>query len=149
MHTDALKTVRELIQTVEDGKEGFHLAAENTENHDLKTLFTHYSHQREQFVSELQQIGKSLGLSSQEDHSTMAGAFHRGWMNLRSAINAHDPAALLAECERGEDHALTTYRKAMAAALPLEVMHAVEAQSLEIKAAHDKVRHLRDLAMAA
>ena len=73
----------------------------------------------------------------------------RGRLNLRGALNAHDPGAILVECERGEDHAMAEYRKAIDLPLPTDVVHAIGAQSLEIKAAHDKVKYLRDIALAA
>lgn len=150
METQEITSVlKELIQTLEDGKEGFQQAAEATDNADMRTLFLHYSAQRERFSDELHHLSDTFGEPSENEGSTMAGALHRGWLNLRSAINAHDPAAILSECERGEDHAMSEYRKAIDLPLPINVVHAIGAQSLEIKAAHDKVRYLRDLAAAA
>ncbi len=47
---EAADVLRNLIQTLEDGKEGFRVAADAIDNSDLKKLFTHYSEQRAQFA---------------------------------------------------------------------------------------------------
>jgi hypothetical protein len=41
---------------------------------------------------------------------------------------------------------VSEYRKALDLSLPIEIQHALEAQGLEITAAHDKVRRLREFA---
>jgi uncharacterized protein (TIGR02284 family) len=148
-NSEGVSVVRDLIQTLEDGREGFRLAADATDNFDLKKLFTHYSEQRAQFVTELQNLSNGLGESANDQNGSLKGVLHRGSLNLRSAISAKDPAAILAECERGEDHAVCEYRKALDRPLPTEIQHALEAQGLEITAAHDKVRHLREFAKEA
>lgn len=145
---EVVSTLKDLIQTLEDGKEGFKLAAEATDNADMRTLFLHYSMQRAQFSTELHHLSGLYGDEAEDTASSLTGALHRGWLNLRSALNGGDPGAILAECERGEDHAVAEYRKAIDLPLPTDVIHAIGAQSLEIKAAHDKVKYLRDLALA-
>jgi len=146
---EIISILKGLIQTVEDGKEGFKLAADATDNADMRTLFLHYSAQREQFAAELHHLSGAYGDAAEDTGSSVTGALHRGWLNLRSALNAHDPGAILTECERGEDHAVAEYRKAIDLPLPTDVVHAIGAQSLEIMAAHDKVKYLRDIALAA
>ena len=42
-----------------------------------------------------------------------AGALHRGWINLKSALTSGDDHAILAECERGEDSAVEEVSKAL------------------------------------
>ncbi len=79
--------------------------------------------------------------------SSTAGALHRTWINLKSAISSQDDHAILAECERGEDSAVNEYKKAMNEVdLPSNIRTVVNRQYSEVQAAHDRVRDLRDAA---
>ena len=78
-------------------------------------------------------------------HHFGAESMHRGWINIKSAVTGKDEHAILAECERGEDSAVAEYRKALDAGdLPAHVAETLRAQSGVVKAAHDRVRNLRD-----
>jgi uncharacterized protein (TIGR02284 family) len=56
-----------------------------------------------------------------------------------------DEHAVLAECERGEDYAVSQYLQALEESeLPPSVLAVVREQYVAIKAAHDHVRGLRD-----
>jgi uncharacterized protein (TIGR02284 family) len=69
---------------------------------------------------------------------------HRGWINLKSAITGGDEHAILAECERGEDSAVEEYKKALDDGLSPSAQEVVARQFAEIKAAHDRIKSLRD-----
>jgi uncharacterized protein (TIGR02284 family) len=138
---EAVSLLNNLIDTCKNGEEGFRLAAENVEDQKLKTLFNQFSQQRSQFVSELQSCVEKLG-GNPDDSGTIAGMAHRGWINLKSAVTGHDAHAIIAECERGEDHAVDVYQDALKADLPQQVSSIVERQFSEVKAAHDRIASL-------
>src|SRR5207248_3901662 len=102
---ETISTINDLIETLKDGQEGFRQAAEAVEDLKLKSVFNEYSLQRARFAGELQSQAVALGESKPEDSSSAAGAMHRAWINLKSAIAKRDDHAILAECERGEDSA--------------------------------------------
>ena len=134
-----------LIETLKDGQEGFRAAAEDTESPRLKTLFNEFSLERSQFAGELQALSRELGGGEPEKTGSVAGALHRGWIDLKSALSSKDEHAILAECERGEDSAVAEYRKAIESnALPANVLDTVQTQFIAVQAAHDEVRDLRD-----
>jgi len=143
---DVLCVIKELVQTLEDGKEAFRLAAGSMPHTEVKMLFAHYSQQHEQFAEELRHLADNFGELHESNLST---GLHRGWRCFRNAVSASDPVAMLSECEHTEDVALHEYRRALDQDLPTEVRHAVGAQSLDVKAAHDKIKYLRDLAARA
>lgn len=140
---DVISTLNELIETCKDGQEGFRQAAEGVERSDLKSLFFEFSQQRAHFAGELQSVVQSLGGDPETSGST-AGALHRGWINLKSALTGKDEKAILNECERGEDSAKETYQDALEEQLPSNVLEIVQNQYESILQAHDRVKMLRD-----
>ena len=133
-----------LIETLKDGQEGFKQAAEGVSNPNLKSLFRDYSQQRSRFAIALQGEARRQGETDPETSSSAAGALHRGWINLKSAITGGDEHAILAECERGEDSAVEEYKKALEDGLTPSAQELVSRQFAEIKAAHDRIKGLRD-----
>ena len=85
-----------------------------------------------------------MGESEPETSGSAAGALHRGWINLKSALTRGDDHAILAECERGEDSAVEEFKKAVNNGLSAPVQQIVSRQYAQIKDAHDRVKHLRD-----
>jgi uncharacterized protein (TIGR02284 family) len=141
---EIISMVNSLIETLKDGQEGFRQASEAVKDSELKSLFNEYSSQRSRFAGELQNQAKQLGESDPETTSSVAGSMHRAWINLKSAITEGDDHAILAECERGEDSAVSEYKKAMEADLSSPLRETVSRQYSEVKQAHDRVRNLRD-----
>jgi uncharacterized protein (TIGR02284 family) len=140
-----ISTLNNLIETCKDGQEGFQQAAEGVQDSSLKSLFYEYSQQRAQFVGELQGLVREIG-GEPETSSSVAGALHRGWINIKSAVTGRDDAAILNECERGEDVAKNAYKDALAADLPSNVTSVVQQQATSVQQAHDRIRGLRDAA---
>jgi uncharacterized protein (TIGR02284 family) len=140
---EIISTLNELIETCKDGQEGFKQAAEGVERSDLKSLFFEFSQQRSHFAGELQSIVQTLGDEPTTSGST-AGALHRGWINIKSAVTGKDEKAVLNECERGEDSAKNTYKDALEEALPSYIADVIRTQYESIKMAHDRVKALRD-----
>lgn len=135
--------LNDLIETLKDGQKGFKQAAESVKDPQLKSLFVEYSQQRSRFASALQGQVQTLGKEPETSSST-AGALHRGWINLKSAVTRGDDHAILAECERGEDSAVEEYKKALDDGLSQSLYELVSSQYTDIKAAHDRIRNLRD-----
>ncbi len=138
---EVISTLNELIETCRDGQEGFRAAAGGVGGAELKRLFHEYSQQRAGFVGELQGEVRRLG-GEAEDSGSVAASLHRGWIGIKAAVTGRDDRSILAECERGEDSAVSTYRAALDADLPANVRAVVERQFGEVKQAHDRIRSL-------
>ena len=137
-----IATLNELIETCRDGQEGFRTAAEGVTRSELKTLFHDIARQRALFVGELQTEVRRLG-GDPEKAGSVAATLHRGWINIKSAVTGEDETAVLAECERGEDSAVSNYKDALADVnLPADVRAIVERQYAQVQEAHDRVRNL-------
>jgi len=138
----AISCLNNLIETCKDGQDGFKTAAEGVEKSELKTLFYEFSQQRSTFVGELQNEVRRLGGDPQKTGS-VAASLHRGWIDIKSAVTGKDDKAVVAECERGEDSAVSNYKDALAdQSLPADVRTVVERQYAAVQAAHDRVRAL-------
>lgn len=144
-----ISTLNQLIETLKDGENGFKEAADAVKDPELKSLFTQYSEQRRQFAAELQQEVRSVDGTDPETGGSAAGAMHRGWIDLKSAISSNDQAAVLAECERGEDSAVKEFKEATEKPLSPQLRDIVFKQYTEIKHTHDRVKQLRDAAKKA
>ena len=141
---ETVLVVNNLIETLKDGQEGFKQAAEGVKDPQLKSLLSEYSRQRSRFASELHSQAQSLGGLEPEESGSTAGALHRTWINLKSAVTSGDDHAILAECERGEDSAVKEYEKALKDNLSPSLRDIVARQYSEVKSAHDRIRKLRD-----
>ena len=137
-------TLNQLIQTCKDGEEGFQLAAGAVDDVNLKHLLESYSQQRSEFGAELQTEVRRLAQDpAQSGHA--AAALHRGWIDIKAAITGRDEAAIIAECERGEDSAIKAYEQALGSDLPQDLRAVVERQFANIKEAHDQIRSLEQV----
>ena len=141
---EIISTLNSLIETLKDGQEGFRQASEAVKDSQLKTLFSEFSLQRSKFAGELQNYAITLGEPDPENTSSTAGALHRAWINIKSAVSSRDDHAILSECERGEDSAVAEYKRAMEGNLPSPLADIISRQYTDVKAAHDHVKALRD-----
>lgn len=136
---EVISTLNNLIETCRDGQTGFQEAMEGVQNSSLKGLFAEFSQQRAQFVGELQQEVRSLG-GEPENTGSVAGALHRGWIDLKAAITGKDESAILAECERGEASAVTQYQDALGTNLPASVRDIVARQAVAVNEAYQRIK---------
>ncbi len=139
---NAISTLNNLIETCKDGENGFRTAADGVKNAELKTLFTTYSQQRAKFAAELQGEVRGLG-GDPEKTGSVAASLHRGWIDIKSAVTGEDEAAVIAECERGEDSAKANYEEAMKETLPANIKSTIERQYGQVKEAHDRIRDMK------
>ncbi|HQR40051.1 MAG TPA: PA2169 family four-helix-bundle protein [Blastocatellia bacterium] len=145
---NAISTLNGLIVTCRDGQEGFEEAAANVNDPELKQLFAEASIERSRMVGELQHEVRLLG-AEPEDSGSVAGSLHRAWIEIKGTLTGKDEAAILRECERGEDSALAAYRRALSDKLPSDVRTVVKWHADAVKAMHDNIRSRRDQAVHA
>ena len=139
-------TVKELIKTLEDGRDGFAKAADRlAENSasDVSQRFREFSAQRAAMADELRRCAQLEGYAAPET-GTVAGAVHRGWIAVKDVLTGDDASAIIAAAERGEDHAKAKFRDALSDnALSPTVRSVVESQAMRVESAHDYVSALK------
>ena len=145
---EVVSTLNDLIETCKDGEQGFKTCAENVENPQLKSTLSQHASECATGAQELQGIVKSLG-GSAETSSSVSGTMHRGWIDIKAAVTGMDEVAVLNECERGEDIAVSSYRNALNKPLPPEIRSVVERQFHGVMRNHDQVKQMRNAARAS
>ena len=143
MNSEAVSVMNSLIETCRDGEKGFTAAAERANRADLKSVFSTLATQRATFTRELEVEVQRIG-GKPADMGHIAGAAHRGWIAVKTALTADDDMSILNECERGEDFAKKAYADALEKSLPSDLRPLVARQADDVRVAHDRVRDLRN-----
>ncbi|WP_207430505.1 ferritin-like domain-containing protein [Sabulibacter ruber] len=146
-----IAVLNDLVETAKDGQKGFETAAGAVENPAVKAELQRFAQQRAGFVSELESTAHQYG-GSTENKTTVegaalqaAGAVHRGWINLKSAVGANDSKAILGECETGDEAAIKAYDNALQTdGLPVELLTVIQRQRQDIQAAKQTVTSLKE-----
>lgn len=138
-----ISVLNELIETSKDGEKGFQRAAEDITSPDLRGILLAAAQRCATAALELQTLVRGLG-GEPVQHGSVAGALHRGWVDLKAAVASRDDLAVLEECERGEDYAKRTYADALNKELPATIRAVVQRQYEGVILNHDRVRSLRD-----
>jgi uncharacterized protein (TIGR02284 family) len=110
---------------------------------EIHTLFLKLYLQRSEFAGELQAEVTRIGGEPATSGST-AGAIHRGWIGLKTALASDTDHAILEEADRGEDAAVKNYIEALREDVPSDIKSIVSRQLHEIRQSHHTIRALLD-----
>jgi uncharacterized protein (TIGR02284 family) len=143
---ESIEKLNHLTEICKDGEKGFKEAADGLEgNSELQTLCLQYSRERGQFARELQYEVRLLN-GDPVSSGTIAGALHRGWIDIKAAVTAKDEDAIVAECERGEDAAKEAYEKTLMDYLLPQATELVKRQYKKVLQSHDRFSALKKTA---
>jgi len=139
-----VETLNDLIKIHNDRIQGYERATKEVEDTDLKTLFTNFigdSHKFKMAIgSEIQTYAKDI-----ENTTSSSGDIHRTWLNVKAFFTSNNTKSVLEECEFGEDATQKAYKSALDSEhLPAYIREILSSQEVVLKAAHDKVKALRD-----
>jgi uncharacterized protein (TIGR02284 family) len=105
---EAADGLNHLIVIANDGKEGYAQAADYVGDTLLKGEFLRYSTQRDEFADELRTLVAATG-TNPETGGGPVGAIHRVWVDIITSFVTNDKEAILKECIRGEETAVSAY----------------------------------------
>lgn len=146
----SIDVLNELIVINNDRIEGYETALKETAETDLKILFSKFIQTSQQCRHDLVMEVTRLGGTPDEGTRT-TGKFFRVWMDVKAALTGKDRKAILDSCEYGEDVAQETYEKVIendGEDISYDQVNMLEAQQQLLKADHDKVKAMRDMAKA-
>jgi len=142
LNHDAIEVLNNLIQTSEDGKNGFAEAAKEATAPELVNVFHQRALDCAAAANELQALVKTLG-ATPKDSGTISGAAHRGWTKVKAKVGDAN-IGTLEEVESAEDKAKAIYTKALATKLPPQIRSVVQRQLEGAVRNHDLIRDLRN-----
>ncbi len=140
---DVLNT---LIQINNDRFEGYDTAFKETEELELKTLFSQFMLTSQKCKQELVEEVSRLGGTPTES-TKLTGKFFRVWMDVKAAITGKDRQAILSSCEFGEDIAIETYQNVLnddMQDIRFDQQTMINSQLTLIKADHDVIKSMHD-----
>ena len=139
---DKLQT---LIRFNIDAYDGFKECAEEVDGTRLRELFLDLAKQRSNNATQLQSHVEWNNEDAEDDGSARA-AVHRAWINVREALSGdNNNYEILAEAERGEDYIKDAYEDVLEDHPGSAMSDVIHEQYKGVKAAHDKIRDLRDM----
>lgn len=100
--------LQDIIDTCNDGIEGYETAAGEIEDESIKTLFLRLSQQRKGFIEELKNEALKLGIEL-ESSGTAKGFFHRTWLATKSVFSSESEEKIIEEAMDGEKKAVEIY----------------------------------------
>lgn len=136
-----ISMLRALLDALEDGHAGYQVAAQGLKDTKMKRALGQIALERKGLGEELREVILKHG-GAPKSHGTVAGALHRGWIQMKELGHAA-PATILEECSRGEAASMKLYKEALAKDLPPEVRKVVALHLDHITAAREKVLELR------
>lgn len=144
---ELLKGLEDLATQARNSEQGYKQSAESVQDADLRSIFSDLSRERGQQANELDQIIRRLGGTPPSPQGSAAGAAHRTWVNLKSAITGGDRQSILQEVFRGESHAEETYDRFLRTDLhgmmmPQDDIQTIQRQHGSVRAARDRFRSM-------
>ncbi|OKS86737.1 ferritin-like domain-containing protein [Mucilaginibacter polytrichastri] len=111
---EVINDLRDLLVLVNDGKEGYHDAAEATATPDLKAFLSQLSGERIVYAAELKEHIALHGGTGDNDSGGVLGGLHRAWLNVKQVFSSNDDQAILRAITTGERAAISKYEELIA-----------------------------------
>lgn len=141
----SIDVLNKLIEINNDRIEGYETASKETEENDLKILFTGFITTSQKCKQELVKQVLDLG-GTPEEGTRITGKFFRVLMDVKADLTNKDRKAILKSCEYGEDVAVETYEKALSdpGDISSTLFTLINSQHLLINNDHDKINRLSE-----
>jgi len=111
---EVINDLQELLVLVNDGKEGYHDAAEATDTPELKAFLSQISGERIVYAAELKEHIALHGGNGDNDGGGILGGLHRAWLNVKHVFSSNDDQAILGAITTGERAAIAKYEELIA-----------------------------------
>jgi uncharacterized protein (TIGR02284 family) len=136
-----------LIEINNDRIAGYETASNETEEDDLKSVFSQFVKSSIKFKEELASEVQKLGGAPTQQTKTEGKVF-RAWMGVKTVLTAHHSRSILNSCEIGEDVAVDAYNNALSnhgEDLSAEQLTMIRSQYSTINAEYGQIKGRRDM----
>jgi len=108
----SIEVLNTLLEINNDRVEGYEKAATQTEDEELKTLFTQFAGTSKKCRQELSSEITKLGGTSTDD-TKVEGKVFRVWMDVKTVLTGNSSRSILNSCKLGEESAVAAYENAI------------------------------------
>jgi len=149
----SVDVLNSLVVINKDRIDGYETASENTDEKELKSLFSRFaqtSHKcRQELIGEINKLGGKA-----EEGTKVSGKFFRAWMDVKTALAGRERKAILDSCEQGEDRAIEEYDsvfndKDKSTHLTTDQLSIIRTQYSLIKNDQGKIRSMQNVLVEA
>lgn len=135
--------LRELTEFVNDGKEGYERAAEESTNPDFVSYYSSLAQQRREFSNELNALIRQHGGDVETD-TTLKGKLYRQWMDVRAAFTGRDERSIVDSNIYGEEWAQKAYDDALKTeTLPDQIRQLISNQRQASQEAYNRLQQMK------
>ncbi|ASS49218.1 MAG: hypothetical protein A3D31_04180 [Candidatus Fluviicola riflensis] len=141
-----IDALNKLVQINNERIEGYHTALQETEEGDLRKMFTLFAQTSEKNVVDLSSEIRRIG-GVPTDRTKISGTFFRVWMDVKAALTGKNRKFILDSCEYGEDTAIETYETVLKDNSPnlSQIQQTmIKSQLALLRADHNSVKSMRD-----
>jgi uncharacterized protein (TIGR02284 family) len=141
-----IETLNDLVQINNDRIAGYENAIKEIKDDDgeYRRIFNNKILESQQFKSTLTEEVQVLGKDA-ENGTSVSGAIHRTWLDVKAAFTGHSDKSVLEECEFGEDAIKKAYLSALDEQhLPAYIRDTLNDQFAILQQSHDEIKALRD-----
>ena len=147
MNNNTVSTLNDLLQITNDRIEGFAKVEEKVweKYPSLKSDYTNMVDQSHKMNLELKSLISERN-GEADDTSTVAGGFHRTWIDVKNSLTGDNAESTLENVAFGENAAIEAYEKALDSGdLCPESSKVVTDQLHHLKASYQKFKNLEEL----
>lgn len=140
--SETISIVQELVKINVDSRDTFQELADATGNASVAIMFRELASERNRNVAELESL-LNFNREKPDESASVAATYHRIVIGLRSALGA-GTATMLSEAESAEDKIQNKYEEVLKREPGSAVSDILHRQYSAVRAAHDRVRAIRD-----
>jgi uncharacterized protein (TIGR02284 family) len=137
-------TLKELVETLIEGHEGYKELGARLQNAQVKRLFLEETQRRAEYAAELENELHRMGVHDVKVHPSHRSKARLRWGEIQASL-AGGQKALLSTAEKADEATQEVYTDALRQELPLPLRQMLEQQLTHIRRSHDEVRALHDL----
>lgn len=144
---NSIYALNTLIEINNNRIEGYETASRETEEFDLKNMFSEFQQSSQKYKAELVKEVQKLGGTPIKETKTN-NTFFRIWRYIKAFLNNKDSDDILSICEYDDFVAIQNYNEVLnrnLEDLSDELQKMLIVQQAFIKADHDKVKYLNDM----
>lgn len=143
MNNTSAGLLNELLEMARDGEQFYRDAADKVANPALRGTFRQMAEVRQRLMNDLADHVTARG-EQPSAHRTLGGRSRQAYADALAALRPHHEAVYIGQLEAAEDRLLAAYERALDKAETDSVRDILARHLLTVRAAHDRMRALKD-----